>query len=261
MSFGEAAWKVLREAGKPLHYRELTDRAIDAGLVDTHGRTPARTMNAQLSTAIGSGDSRFVRVDRGIYGLSQWQSQTDEELLEPSPIELEQEYLTYKEAAQQVLADAGKPLRYEGITRRAIDVAWKPEPIHLLGATIQDIGDAVIEGQVRLDDKGPGLDTGSSPRDGATRDTSHESAPHCQWFGRMPPVLAIRASRASPDLRASPDRPQPALVGTPLYNRLRSIVLDVSTRASATLRPIRLLARHDQASSCLATSARERHTG
>lgn len=121
MTFLEAAWQVLNQAGEPLHYREITNRAIEHGLVETTGRTPARTMNAQLSTDIRSGDSRFVRVGRGVYGLSQWERPMDQELAAPSRVEPEREYLTYKDAAQQVLADWGRPLHYEEITRRAID--------------------------------------------------------------------------------------------------------------------------------------------
>ena len=121
MTFLEAAWLVLNQAGKALHYRDITDRAIEQGLIDTEGKTPARTMNAQLSTDVRSRDSRLARVGRGVYGLSHWERETDEELPQPSSVEPEREYLTYKEAAQHVLADSGKPLRYEEITKRAID--------------------------------------------------------------------------------------------------------------------------------------------
>lgn len=122
MTFLEAAWKILTEASEPLHYRDITTRAVERDLIDTKGKTPARTMNAQLSTDIGSGNSRFVRVGRGVYGLSQWERGMEEEPLGSPSAEHNHEYLTYKEAAQQVLADSGRPLRYEEITKRAIDL-------------------------------------------------------------------------------------------------------------------------------------------
>ena len=122
MTFLDAAWQVLRQVGEPLHYRDITERALGQGLVDTEGQTPARTMNAQLSTDIRSGDSQFVRVARGVYGLAQWEREMDEELpTSSSSVDRDREYLTYKEAAQQVLADSGRPLRYEEITKRAMD--------------------------------------------------------------------------------------------------------------------------------------------
>ena len=120
MTFLEAAWQVLNQAGEPLHYREITSRAIEQSLVDTEGKTPARTMNAQLSTDIRGGGSRFARVGRGTYALAQWERGAKQES-PPSPVKPEREYLTYKEAAQQVLAGSGRPLRYEEITKRAMD--------------------------------------------------------------------------------------------------------------------------------------------
>jgi restriction system protein len=121
MTFLEAAWHILNEAGEPLHYREITSRALERGLVETMGETPARTMNAQLSTSIRSGGSLFVRVDRGVYGLAEWEDAADQEVASPSVAEPEREYLTYKDAAHRVLAESGRPLRYEEITKRAIE--------------------------------------------------------------------------------------------------------------------------------------------
>jgi HB1, ASXL, restriction endonuclease HTH domain len=51
MTFLEAAEVVLRDAGEPLTYKEITDRALRLGLVETHGKTPAATMNSALYTA------------------------------------------------------------------------------------------------------------------------------------------------------------------------------------------------------------------
>ena len=121
MGFLDAAEEVLRQASEPLHYREITERARARDLVETKGQTPARTMNAQLSTSIGSGESPFVRVGRGIYGLAEWE-QGAEKVSEPSPPpEPSREYRSYKYAAQQVLAEVGRPLHYKEITQYALD--------------------------------------------------------------------------------------------------------------------------------------------
>lgn len=71
-SFKLAAIKVLREAKEPLHYEEITKRAIEQNLVETSGATPEATMNAQLSVDIKNkkDNSAFVRVKPGIFSLN-----------------------------------------------------------------------------------------------------------------------------------------------------------------------------------------------
>lgn len=44
----EAAIHLLREAGGPLHYRDITVRALDARLIESQGKTPEATMAAAL---------------------------------------------------------------------------------------------------------------------------------------------------------------------------------------------------------------------
>jgi restriction system protein len=121
MGFLDAAEEVLKQAGEPLHYREITERAIAQGLIETKGQTPARTMNAQLSTSIQSGESPFVRVGRGIYGLAEWEQGAGEVPVPGLAPEPRQEYLSYKDAAQRVLTETGRPLHYREITQRAVD--------------------------------------------------------------------------------------------------------------------------------------------
>ncbi len=53
MTFIEAAVKVLEESGGgPLHYREIAQQAIASGYIQTSGRTPEATLNAQLHAHI-----------------------------------------------------------------------------------------------------------------------------------------------------------------------------------------------------------------
>ncbi len=51
-SFREAALSILREANEPLHYAQITERAIARGLLQSAGATPARSMNAILAMDI-----------------------------------------------------------------------------------------------------------------------------------------------------------------------------------------------------------------
>ncbi len=69
MNFKEAAIKILSEAKAPLHYKEITERAIKQGLIKTQGSTPWATMNSVISTSIKKEgeNSRFLRTKPGYY--------------------------------------------------------------------------------------------------------------------------------------------------------------------------------------------------
>ncbi len=70
-SFKSIAVKIITEAGKPLHYREITRMATEQNLLRTTGKTPWATMNAQLSMdIINNGEnSTFYRAQPGFFGL------------------------------------------------------------------------------------------------------------------------------------------------------------------------------------------------
>lgn len=79
LSFTDCAQKVLEEFGgkKPMHYKEITEQALQNGWLVTGGKTPEATMYAQVITEIKRqqkrGEStRFVQHGRGYVGLSQW---------------------------------------------------------------------------------------------------------------------------------------------------------------------------------------------
>lgn len=70
----EAIRRVLQQAGEPLHYSDITEAILQAGLRgDETGATPSATVAANLSMAIREGaESPFVKVGRGLYGLREW---------------------------------------------------------------------------------------------------------------------------------------------------------------------------------------------
>ena len=79
LSFADAAEWVLNQSTdqQPLHYTEITQRALKRGLLRTEGRTPAATMYSGILTEIrrneARGDSpRFVRHGAGLFGLAAW---------------------------------------------------------------------------------------------------------------------------------------------------------------------------------------------
>ena len=82
LSFTDSAQKVLETFGgkNPMHYKDITQKALENGWLATQGKTPEFTMNAQVITEIkrqqSRGEaSRFVQHGRGYIGLSQWQAQ------------------------------------------------------------------------------------------------------------------------------------------------------------------------------------------
>ena len=74
LSFADATVAVLELEGSPLHYREITQRAIARGLIQTDGKTPEATLNAILAVDIKQKgqDSRFIRFKPGVFGLRLW---------------------------------------------------------------------------------------------------------------------------------------------------------------------------------------------
>lgn len=80
-SFTDCAEKVLLgfSGGMPMHYREITRKALEMGLLKTKGLTPEASMYAQILTEIQRKESqgkipRFEKLGHGMVGLSVWRS-------------------------------------------------------------------------------------------------------------------------------------------------------------------------------------------
>jgi len=78
-SFIDAAERVLDlyAQKQPMHYRDITSRALELGLLRTQGQTPEATMYAQILDEVArttrqGKTARFVKVGRGLVGLSSW---------------------------------------------------------------------------------------------------------------------------------------------------------------------------------------------
>src|SRR5512146_438856 len=80
MTFTEAAAQVLRLVGKPLHYKEITDVAIEQNLLSHVGKSPEVTMGARLAALVKKGDKEnpLVRVKPGVFALREWDPGTIE---------------------------------------------------------------------------------------------------------------------------------------------------------------------------------------
>lgn len=71
LSIQQATRKVLAQAGKPLHYKEITQRILAAGLTRSNSRTPAASVRSVLSFDLKRKGNRsaFVRVGPGVFDL------------------------------------------------------------------------------------------------------------------------------------------------------------------------------------------------
>ena len=76
----EMAEQTLREAGEPLHYREITRLMLESGRWRTDGKTPEATVNSGIIVDMqrNAEDSLFVREQRGVYGLTEWRDDTQQ---------------------------------------------------------------------------------------------------------------------------------------------------------------------------------------
>lgn len=84
MGLADAAEQVLGEAGGgPLHYRDITERAVELGLITPGGATPWLSMNAAIHVDNRRREARgelprFVPQGRGFYRLRAPASEVDE---------------------------------------------------------------------------------------------------------------------------------------------------------------------------------------
>ncbi|NLG51004.1 MAG: hypothetical protein GX552_12935 [Chloroflexi bacterium] len=74
MTFAEAAERILSQAGKPLHFRDITERAIELKLIEVDGQTPWNSMNGTLRRLIRQQGEQvpFVSLGDGMFGLREW---------------------------------------------------------------------------------------------------------------------------------------------------------------------------------------------
>jgi len=63
-SFANLAYKILKENEKPMNYKDITKEILK--IKKTKGKTPDETIRVKLAK-----DSRFIRFNRGIYGLKE----------------------------------------------------------------------------------------------------------------------------------------------------------------------------------------------
>jgi hypothetical protein len=87
MTFIEAAAEVLRQAGKPLHYKDITELAITKNLLSHVGKTPEVTMSHRLTAAMKKDDKDvpIIKVKPGVFALREWQERKGDAAASPEP--------------------------------------------------------------------------------------------------------------------------------------------------------------------------------
>lgn len=71
MTFTEAALEVLRTANEPLHYKRITELAIERNLLSHVGKTPEVTMSSRLATMVKNdrGSAPIIKVKPGVFAI------------------------------------------------------------------------------------------------------------------------------------------------------------------------------------------------
>lgn len=74
LTFLQAAKAVLEETKQPMHFKKITEVAIQKKYLVSSGKTPEWTMGARLSVDVKEKglNSEFMRTGNGKYGLSRW---------------------------------------------------------------------------------------------------------------------------------------------------------------------------------------------
>ncbi|MCA1566213.1 MAG: winged helix-turn-helix domain-containing protein [Acidobacteria bacterium] len=126
MSVLTAVQTILAQAGKPLHYKEITKRVLDQELWTTNGLTPHDTINAQLAVDIikkGS-SSPFQRTGKGMFALRTWGLPEYQVPSSTSNDGAPRSQMSFTDATEAVLETyAGKqPMHYRAITEKALEL-------------------------------------------------------------------------------------------------------------------------------------------
>lgn len=186
MTFYEAAIQILLREGRPLHAREITEKALEENLLSHVGKQPEVVMASRLAAmARRSHDKRLVAVEPDVFGLSDWSIEATPEALEQSglplvPEEALQPPLRDRERHPRVskenvrLQGRGERRRREEIQRRrkrvpqalpelvleVLRLVEAPLPLFELAASLRerdlvedDLGREALEARLREDDR------------------------------------------------------------------------------------------------------------
>lgn len=141
MTFTEAAAEVLRIAGKPLHYKEITELAVEKNLLSHVGKSPEVTMGARLAALLKKEDKSnpIVRVKPGVFALRDWNEKKKGKKGEPREEETPDADAAFGDESSEVNA-----LEVEAVARGAMPSAPKAP------TGDEDIEESVVSGEDEL---------------------------------------------------------------------------------------------------------------
>ncbi|HQJ87958.1 MAG TPA: HTH domain-containing protein [Methanoregulaceae archaeon] len=126
----DAIFKVLEDAGQPLHYTVIAYTIKDQNLYQSASQNWNRAVNSDCSKIVRSKEANssergLYRHSRGFYGLSKWKR------------------IKKHEAIRMVLKDADRPLSVEEITDamqiRGLYYTTSKNPVNAVGADLSKI--------------------------------------------------------------------------------------------------------------------------
>ena len=129
MKATDAAYQVLLDAGKPLHYKELTKRILADRLWETKGKTPLHTVRSSIQSDIKKkgAQSRFCQPGPGIFALAAAPDLFPQLSQQPRCPDRSAScsvgpHMSFRDAAEHVLKGLkdGQRLHYRDLTERAI---------------------------------------------------------------------------------------------------------------------------------------------
>jgi hypothetical protein len=150
-SFKDAALKILKEAGKPLHAKEITEIALKNNLIKTNGKTPDVTMNARLITDINlkKEKSLFIKTAPAIFYLNKNYLSASE------PLNSASHAFTEGLSAPKTLNDSESQSVVSNVNKKDIKESKKTENIYKISKDVStkqkgDIAEARIAELIML---------------------------------------------------------------------------------------------------------------
>src|SRR5690606_30887078 len=115
MTFTEAAVEVLRLVGKPLHYKKITEIAIERNLLSHVGKTPETTMATRLAMVVKKdrGDAPLIKVKPGIFALREFPEDALSQIEEDPNVEIPEEVAAEDEGGEASAEETRRAARAE----------------------------------------------------------------------------------------------------------------------------------------------------